>query len=119
MYMFYIQILIICLNISKINRFAYYIRPTISYGMNQSNRAFYFTISVLKMKLLYSVALLGFLIQGTAAIETSDLVGSGVAQEIANVIPSPEDLFTASKEILFALPETSLSETITVLCKFI
>lgn len=80
------------------------------------------------MKLLYFVTILWLLAQGDCVLGRSSFGGSdvlnsftdivkGVGKEIANIIPTPEELFKVSKQVLFGLPEVAVFKTINNLCK--
>lgn len=80
------------------------------------------------MKLLYFLVILGVLaqnsnVQANPSFGRSNIVSSfntivkGLGKEAGNVIPTPEELFKASKQVLFGLPETAVFKTISNLCK--
>ncbi|XP_023297505.2 vitellogenin-1-like [Lucilia cuprina] len=79
------------------------------------------------MKLFYTIFLLWSLIeshsvQGRASFGVSNYANSfstivkGLGREIPNVIPTPSELFRASKQVLFGLPETAVFRTVNNLC---
>ncbi|XP_065364516.1 vitellogenin-1-like [Calliphora vicina] len=79
------------------------------------------------MKFLYSIVVLWFLIegcsvQGRASFGASNVFSSfntivkGIGKEIPNVLLTPQELFKASKQVLFGLPETAVFKTINQVC---
>ncbi|XP_065364958.1 vitellogenin-1-like [Calliphora vicina] len=75
------------------------------------------------MKLLYSIIVFWFLAQcSNAQGETSDLLDSfgtiieGLGVEIPKIIPTPQELFNVSNQILIGLPERAIAQTLNRLC---
>lgn len=80
------------------------------------------------MKILLSLLLLWCLVQsnrvqGKAFFSGSDVaqslnsIVSGIGKQIPNLIPTPEELFQASRQVLVGLPEVAIAKTINNLCK--
>lgn len=61
-------------------------------------------------------------VESKAAFSGSDIFGSftdivkGVGKEIPNIIPTPEELFKASKQVLIGLPEVAVFKIVNKLC---
>ncbi|KAM7350119.1 vitellogenin-1-like [Cochliomyia hominivorax] len=79
------------------------------------------------MNLFYCLLLLALLVQqndvlARASFGSSNLADSfntivkGLGKELSNIIPTPEELFKTSKQILFGLPETAVFKTINKIC---
>lgn len=84
--------------------------------------------------LLHSVVALCFLASNVAAkpglgdwgkwdirdvFNSSQTIIKGIGKEVINRIPTPNDLFHVSKQVLFGLPEVAVFQTIGQLCKLI
>lgn len=77
------------------------------------------------MKWFYSTVVLWFLAQSSnaqgGAADLFDSFGTiieGLGEEIPKIIPTPQELFNASNQILIGLPERALAQTLNRLCKF-
>ena len=58
-------------------------------------------------------------LSGSNVAQSINSIVSGIGKQIPNLIPTPQELFHGSKQLLFGLPEVTIFKTINNLCKIL